>query len=93
MGPDKLLHLAGHAGYAVTLANAFGTGQRTDREAAVLAAFVSTGHGLVTGRLQERIPGRAFEPADVVAGLLGSVLAAWGWYVLTGTQPDPDRGA
>ena len=91
VGPDKFLHLVGHAGYAVTLANAFGTGRRTDREAAVLAAFVSAGHGVVTGRLQERIPGRAFEPADVVAGLLGSVLAAWGWYALVDARPDPDR--
>lgn len=80
VGPDKFLHLVGHAVYAVTLANAFSTGRRTDEEAAVLAVFVSTTHSLVTGRLQERVPGRAFEPVDVLAGLAGAILAALGWY-------------
>lgn len=90
LGPDKFLHLGGHAVYAVTLANAFSAGRRTDEEAAVLAVCISTTHSLVTGRLQERVPGRAFEPVDVLAGLVGSVLAALGWYAAN-DGPTTDR--
>ncbi|ESP89826.1 VanZ family protein [Candidatus Halobonum tyrrellensis] len=86
MGPDKLLHFIGHAGYAVTLANAFGSGRRTDVDAAVLAVCISTTHSLLTGRLQKRVPGRAFEPMDVLAGLAGAVFAATGWYAVNDTS-------
>lgn len=79
-GPDKFLHLLGHAGYAVALADALAAGRWSDRDAAVLAVCISTGLGLVAGRLKRRVPGRAFEPADVVAGLVGSLLATFGWY-------------
>ncbi|MEF8813386.1 MAG: hypothetical protein V5A55_06155 [Halovenus sp.] len=85
LGPDKLLHLVGHAGYVVTLANAFSTDRRTDGEVAVLAVCVSTTHSLVTGRLQKRVPGRVFEPMDVLAGLAGAILAAFGWYATNET--------
>lgn len=81
VGPDKLLHLVGHAGYAVVLAEAFEVGRYSDGQAAALAVVVSTGHGFVSGRLQRWVPGRAFELADVLAGLLGATLAAAGWYV------------
>lgn len=82
VGPDKLLHLVGHAGYVVMLADAFGAGRRTDGEAAVLAVCISTAHSLVTGQLQKRVPGRAFESIDVLAGLVGAILAAIGWYTV-----------
>ena len=78
-GPDKLLHLLGHGWHAVVLADAFSGGQHRDREAAVVAVVVSTGYGVLTGVLQNWVPGRAFERADVVAGFLGSVLAVWNW--------------
>jgi len=80
IGPDKLLHLVGHAGYAAVLADAFGAGRWSDGEAATFAVCISTAHGLLTGWIQTLVPGRAFEPADVVAGVLGSLLAAFGWY-------------
>lgn len=76
-GPDKFLHLVGHAAYAVVLANAFSANRWTDGESATLAVCVSTIHSLVTGWLQERVPGRAFEPIDVLAGLVGAILAAF----------------
>lgn len=74
VGPDKLLHLVGYAGYAVVLADALGAGRYSDGQAAVLAVCLSTVHSLVTGRLQRWVPGRGFELADVLAGLLGSLL-------------------
>ena len=83
LGPDKFLHLVGHAGYVVVLADAVSTWRCSRGEAAVGAVCLSTAHSLVTGRLQTYVPGRAFEPADVIAGVLGSVLAAAGWYVQT----------
>jgi VanZ family protein len=86
VGPDKFLHLVGHAGYAVALAEAFEATRCPDREAALLAVGVSTLLSLVTGGLQKRVPGRSCEPADVVAGLIGSVLAALGWYALADSR-------
>ena len=86
VGPDKFLHLVGHAGYAVALAEAFGATRFSDREAALFAVGISTLLSLVTGRLQRFVPGRSFEPADVVAGLIGSVLAALGWYALADSR-------
>lgn len=83
VGPDKFLHLVGHAGYAVALADALNAGRWSRGEAVVLAVCISTAHSLVTGRLQERVPGRAFELGDVVAGFVGAVLAAARWYVRT----------
>ncbi|MEF8802371.1 MAG: VanZ family protein [Halolamina sp.] len=82
LGPDKFLHLVGHAAYAVSLATAFNTGRWTDGEAAALAVCASTIHSLATGRLQKWVPGRAFEPIDVLAGLIGAILAAFGWYAV-----------
>ncbi|WP_440992044.1 VanZ family protein [Haloarchaeobius baliensis] len=94
VGPDKLLHLVGHAGYAVALAEAFGANRWSEREAAILAVCVSTLHSLVAGRLQRHVSGRAFEAADVVAGLLGAAVAAWGWYTrdASGAEPVGDEG-
>jgi VanZ family protein len=90
LGPDKLLHLVGHAVYAVTLAEAFGTDRCTDRNAAIVAVSISTIHSLVTGTLQRWVPGRAFEPADIGAGFIGSVLAASGWYMASYTAEPAD---
>ena len=42
VGTDKLMHFVGHAGYAVTLADAFGTSRYINREAALLAVSIST---------------------------------------------------
>lgn len=92
LGPDKLLHIVGHAGYAVVLADALGAGRYSDGQAAVIAVCLSTVHSLVTGRLQRWVPGRGFELADVVAGLLGAALAAGGWYTAhQGSSFSPTR--
>lgn len=95
-GPDKLLHIVGHAGFATVLAEALAAGRLADRETIVLSVGVSTGYGIAIGKLQERIPGRAPERADVVAGLLGSILGVIGWrygYV-TGDALNPrNRGS
>lgn len=73
-GPDKLLHLLGHAWLAAALVTALdGDGERTPR-ATLLTVALSTGYGVLTERLQEAVPGREFERADVLAGLLGSLL-------------------
>ena len=85
VGPDKVLHLVAHAVYAVALADALRGGRFDERQAAVLAVCGSTVDSLVTGRVQERVPGRAFEVADVLASLLGAVLAVGGWYAKNGT--------
>ncbi|PSP81894.1 teicoplanin resistance protein VanZ [Halobacteriales archaeon QS_1_68_17] len=87
--PDKLLHLIGHAVHAAMLVRRLENGPWTDESAALLAVCLSTGHGLATGWLQQRIPGRASEPADVLAGLLGAVLAVTGWYHRRRSRPDP----
>ncbi|MFC7116362.1 hypothetical protein ACFQH2_17380 [Natronoarchaeum sp. GCM10025703] len=72
----------------MALANAISAGRRTDGGAAVLAVCISTTHSLVTGRLQKRVPGRAFEPIDVLASLVGAILAAIGWYAVNETSTD-----
>lgn len=91
VGPDKVLHLVAHAVYGVTLADALRGGRCDERQAAVLAVCGSTVHSLVTGRVQERVPGRAFEVADVLASLLGAVLAVGGWYVKNGAHARGDE--
>ena len=73
-GPDKALHLAGHAGLAATLVTALSDDTPSVRDA-VLAVILSTAYGVCTERLQEYVPGREFERGDVAAGLIGSVLA------------------
>jgi VanZ family protein len=83
VGPDKLLHLLGHAGYVLAIEEALSAGDRSETEAAILAISLSTAHSLASGWLQRRVPGRAFEPVDVLAGLLGAVLASIGWAVMT----------
>jgi VanZ family protein len=76
-GLDKALHAVGHAGFVVALLAALddGGGLRV----AAVAVLVSTVHAAGAELLQEAVPGRAFEPGDVVAGLLGSSLGAAWW--------------
>jgi VanZ family protein len=81
VGPDKFLHLVGHAGYAVVLADALDGWRGSRGEAAVLAVCLSTAHSLLASRLQRHVPGRRGELGDIVAGALGATLAATGWYV------------
>lgn len=81
-GPDKALHLLGHGALAASIVDALGTDGVDTRLAGPIAVGGSTVLGLLTGRLQERVPGRAPEIADVVAGLVGSVLGVLGWAFL-----------
>jgi len=78
VGPDKLLHVVGYAGFAAVLADAL-AGERRGTPPAVGAVVVAAGYGLLTGRLQDRVPGRAAERADHVAGFLGAVFGALAW--------------
>jgi VanZ family protein len=80
-GPDKLLHLIGHGGFAAVTADALGSGRLDPRSACALAACLSTGYALLLGRLQERIPGREPERADLAASTVGSVLGVVWWYL------------
>lgn len=72
-GPDKLLHLIGHAGLVALLGTALSEDERTIGHA-YRAIALSAGFGLAIEVLQESVPGREFEFGDVVAGLLGSVI-------------------
>lgn len=79
-GPDKFLHVVGHA----WLARAIGvtlSGRASAPGVALVAAVLSTAHGVVVEVLQDRLPGRVSEPADRRAAALGSVLGAavWVW--------------
>lgn len=80
IGPDKLLHALGHACLTVTLADALATDGLDVGRAGVVAVVCSFVHGFVIGLLQRRVPGRVPERADLVAGLLGSVVGALGWW-------------
>jgi VanZ family protein len=82
VGPDKLLHLLGHGAFAAAVADALwgsSPGSRGARSTGVIAVLLSTGYAVLLGRLQERVPGREPERADLAASLLGSVLGAGGW--------------
>lgn len=87
-GPDKLLHLLGHAGFTTVLADALAVEDFRDRDAAVIAIVVSTSYGLLIGRLQTRVPGREPERADTVAGVFGSVLGVLGRRYFTVDSPE-----
>lgn len=78
-GPDKLLHLLGHAGFAAALDAAL-VEENAGRRSLLIAVGVSTLYGLGTELLQERVPGREFERDDVLAGAVGAVLGAVGYH-------------
>jgi VanZ family protein len=78
-GPDKLMHLVGHAGFAAVLADALATDRCDTWTAALLAVVASTGYAILTGTLQRWVPGRESEPADFAAGVIGSIFGALGW--------------
>lgn len=78
-GPDKFLHLFGHAGLAAALVAAFDD-NGTSFRVAVIAVVLSTVYGIGTELLQEAIPGREFERGDVIAGLFGSLIGVGSWH-------------
>lgn len=80
IGPDKALHLLGHFGLSAAVADALAADGIEPPRSAVLAVIWSATLGTVTGMLQEYVPGRAHERADVAAGTLGSVLGVLYWY-------------
>ncbi|MEF8813385.1 MAG: VanZ family protein [Halovenus sp.] len=80
-GPDKLLHLLGHASLTAALVDTFHDNSRS-LQVAVIAVVLSTGYGIGTELLQEAIPGREFERGDVVAGFFGSLVAVLGYGLL-----------
>lgn len=77
-GPDKGLHLLGHAVLAAALGDAF-DGTTRPLHVALIAVVASSAYGVGTELLQEAIPGRAFERGDVLAGLLGSLVGVLCW--------------
>lgn len=87
VGPDKLLHLLGHGAFAAAVADALGASSPARARSAGVAVLLSTGYAVLLGRLQEGVPGREPERADVAASLLGSVLGAGGW--LYPSREDP----
>lgn len=93
IGPDKLLHLVGHAGFAATVADALDAGRLSDRDGAALAVCVSAGYGIVIGHAQRYVPGREPESADLVAGVLGAVLGVLGrrYGYRSGAPPSPEE--
>ncbi|ELZ94478.1 hypothetical protein C440_09878 [Haloferax mucosum ATCC BAA-1512] len=93
-GPDKFLHLVGHAGLAAALVEAFDDTEQSLR-AAVIAVVLSTVYGVGTELLQESVPGREFERGDVSAGFVGSVIGvvAVSRFRVTRVERDRNRGA
>jgi VanZ family protein len=87
-GPDKFLHLLGHAAFAVALAAVLDDDGETRVHAAVVGIVVSTVYGAGLELLQEAIPGRRYERGDVVAGFVGSVVGVAGWSWLANHAPD-----
>lgn len=87
VGPDKLLHLLGHAALSAVLADALDAECLDERPSVLSAVALSTAYGLATGELQTLVPGRVPERADLVAALVGALLGALGWQRLTGDGP------
>ncbi|RRJ29590.1 hypothetical protein EIK79_13235 [Halocatena pleomorpha] len=76
LGPDKFLHFVGHVGLATTLVNALETERHGERTAVLLAITGSTTYGIITNSIQQWVPKRSPEHADMIAGFLGSVVGA-----------------
>lgn len=79
-GPDKWLHFLGHGAFAVTLAEAFTADGRASPISGGGAVCGSVLLGLAVGYLQQYVPGRVPELADLIAGVLGSVVGVGWWY-------------
>ncbi|MBX0288284.1 VanZ family protein [Haloarcula salinisoli] len=79
-GPDKWLHFVGHVAFAVTLADAFAADGTANPISGGGALCGSVLLGLAVGYLQQYVPGRVPERADLVAGVLGSMLGVGWWY-------------
>jgi VanZ family protein len=88
-GPDKILHVLGHAWLTVTLADAVATERLDVGPAAVVAVLLSVLHGLLSGFLQQYVPGRVPERADLVAGFVGSVGGVLGWWYVSEAKTAP----
>lgn len=86
IGPDKLLHFVGYAWFAASLADALAAGQPTDTQAGCISIVVSAGYGFAIGQIQPLVPGRVPETADLVAGVVGSLVGVLGWKSLAGTE-------
>jgi len=80
IGPDKFLHLVGHAGFTAVLTEALVADGVDGAGAGSLAVGGSVALGLLVGYLQRYVPGRVPERADLVAGVIGSVGGAVGWW-------------
>lgn len=74
LGSDKLLHLLTHAGLTASLATVIEQHRDLNGVAALLAVATSIGYGIAIEYLQEAVPGREFEFADIVADTVGSFI-------------------
>lgn len=92
-GPDKFLHFLGHTWLTVALVDAVATDHLDAGPAAVVAVVCSVGYGLLTGFLQQFVPGRVPERADLVAGSIGSVVGALSWWYLFQQKTASDNSA
>lgn len=79
-GPDKWLHFLGHGAFAMTLADALAGDGAADAVSGAIAVGCSVLLGLTIGYLQQYVPGRVPELADLVAGVFGSILGVGRWY-------------
>ncbi|WP_256867874.1 VanZ family protein [Halorientalis salina] len=91
VGPDKALHFLGHASLAVTLTDALAADGIDRIGATAVAVSGSTALGLGLGFLQQFVPGRVPERADLVAGILGSVCGCVGWLFLSGNYRETSQ--
>lgn len=82
LGPDKFLHLLVHAGFTGSLAAALDDQYGVDVPLAVGIVGFSIAYGIGIEYLQESIPGRAFELADIAGDTVGSVVGVVAWRYL-----------
>lgn len=79
LGPDKFLHLIAHAGLTGSLAAALDDHHEVDVLLAAGIVGVSIAYGIGIEYLQEAIPGRTFEVADIAGAAVGSVVGVIAW--------------
>lgn len=73
---DELLHAAGYAALAGTLAGALATRGRSTRRAATLSFCGAVAYGIGIELVQAGVPYRAFSLADAGANTLGALVGA-----------------